>query len=55
MHFIYLIVGYHPSALKIQNRLIMFAIRALELSTIFIMDISISERQFTLLLLINLK
>jgi hypothetical protein len=55
MHFIYLIIGYHPSALKIQNRLIMFAIRALELSTIFIMDISISERQFTLLLLINLK
>ena len=54
-HFVYLIISCHPSELKIQNQLIIFAIRALELSKIFIMDISASERQFTLLLIINLK
>jgi hypothetical protein len=54
-HFVYLIIGCHPSALKIQNQLIIFAIRVLELSKIFIMDISASGMRFNLLLIINLK
>jgi hypothetical protein len=55
MCFIYLIIGYHPSKLKIQNQLTILAIMAVQLSKFSIRDISINEKQFTLLLLVNFK
>ena len=47
----------HPSKFKIQNQPITLAIKAIKLVIIFIMDISINEMNFILLLvqLLNFK